>query len=84
MILQLIAVAAIKVCSETPFSKKSYHIEISQLICKVISLVLVSIWYEFLLKGISEHTKAQIFFKYVLIFKKESNADFMKIIYLLT
>ena len=49
--MQLITVAVIKVCSvKTPFSKKSYHIEIAQLTCKAINL-LVSIWYEFLMKG---------------------------------
>ena len=31
--------AVIKVCSETPFSKKLYHSEIGQLICKVNLLV---------------------------------------------
>ena len=70
--------AVIKVSSETPFSKKSYHIEIGQLICKVINL-LVFIWYEFLLKDISEQTIVQVFFKDVLISKKQSNIDSPKI-----
>ena len=75
--------AVIKVCSETPFNKKSYHIEIGQLICKVINL-LVAIWYKFLLKGISEQTIVQVFFKDMLIFKKQSNIDSLKISYRLT
>ena len=83
-ILQLITVAVIKVCSiKTPFSKKSYHIEIAQLTCKAINL-LVSIWYEFLMKGISEQTIVQVFFKDMLIFKKQSNIDSLKISYRLT
>ena len=68
---------------KTPFSKKSYHVEIGQLICKAIKL-LVSIWYEFLLKGTSEQTIAQLFFKDMLIFKKQSNPDYLKISYRLT
>ena len=40
MILQLIAVAVIKASAETSFSKKSYHIEIGQLICKAINLLV--------------------------------------------
>ena len=40
-----IRVAIIKVCLETAFSKKLYDIEIGQLICKAINL-LVFIWYE--------------------------------------
>ena len=40
IILQLITVAAIKVCSEISFSNKSYHIEIGQLICKAVSLLV--------------------------------------------
>ena len=75
--------AVIKVCSEVPFSKKSYHIEIGQLICKAIN-ILVSIWYEFLLKGISEYTIVQAFFQDMLLFKKESNIDSLKIRYRLT
>ena len=55
MILQLITVAVIKASAETSFSKKSYHIEIGQLICKAINL-LVFTWYQFSLKGISEQT----------------------------
>ena len=47
---------AIKVCSiKRPFGKKSYHIEIGQMICKASNL-LVSICYDFLLKAISEQT----------------------------
>ena len=34
IILKSITIAVIKVCSDTPFSKKSYHIETGQLICK--------------------------------------------------
>ena len=49
IIWQLITLAAIKVCSKTPFSKRSYHIEIGQLICKSTNL-LISIWYEFSVK----------------------------------
>ena len=45
IILKSITVAVIKVCSETSFSKKSYHIETGQLICRAINW-LVSIWYE--------------------------------------
>ena len=40
------------VCSEIPFSKSSCLIETSHLICKVNQLVFI--WYEFLLKHISE------------------------------
>ena len=69
--------AVIKVCSEIPFSKKSYRFEIGQLICKVINL-LPFMWYEFLLKGISEQTVVQVFFKDVLISKKQSNIDSLK------
>ena len=83
-ILQLITVTVIKVCSiKTPFSKKSYHIEIAQLTCKAINL-LVSIWYEFLMKGISKQTIVQVFFKDMLIFKKQSKIDSLKISYRLT
>ena len=39
---------------------------------------------EFLLKGISEHTIAQVFLKDMLIFKKQSNIVFLKISYRLT
>ena len=39
-------------CSETPFSKKLYRLETSQLICAQINW-LVSIWYEFLRKVFS-------------------------------
>ena len=80
IILQLITVPVIKAYSETLFIKKSYHIEIGQLICKAINL-LVSIWYEFLLKGISQYTIAQVFFKDMLIFKKQNNIDSLKITY---
>ena len=52
--MQLITVAVIKICLETLFSKKSYYIETGQLICKAINW-LVSTWYEFLPKGISEN-----------------------------
>ena len=68
----------IKVYSETPFNKKLHHIEIDQLICKVISL-LIFIWYEFLLKEISEQIIVLFFFKDVLISKKQSNIDSLKI-----
>ena len=37
IILKSITVAVIKVCSETPFSEKSYHIETGQLICRAIN-----------------------------------------------
>ena len=76
--MQLITEAVIKVCSETSFSKKSYHIEIGQLISKVINL-LVFIWYEFLLKDTSGQTIVQVFFKDVLISKKQNNIDSLKI-----
>ena len=49
-------VAVIKVCSETLFSKKSYHIEIDQIQAS----------------------------KDILIFKKQSNIDSLKIFYRLT
>ena len=75
--------AVIKVCSETPFSKKLYHVEVGQVICKSINL-LVSIWYEFLLKGISEQTIVKVFLKDMLDFKKQSNIDSLTICYLLT
>ena len=39
---------------------------------------------EFLLKGISEHTTVQVFFKDMLIFKKQSNIDSLEMSYLLT
>ena len=81
--MQLVTVAVIKVCSETIFSKKSYHIEVGQLICKVISS-LVSERYEFSLKGISEQTLAQVFFKDMLIFNKQGSTDSLKISYRLT
>ena len=76
--LKWITVVVIKVCSETPFGKKFYHIEAGQLICKVINW-LVSIWHEFLLKVISEQTIAQVFFKDMLVFFKKSNIDSLKI-----
>ena len=69
IIWQLITLAVIKVCSETPFSKKSYHIEVGHLICKAIS-TLVSVVYEFSLKGISEQTLVQVFFNDLLIFNE--------------
>ena len=79
IILQLVTVAVIKICSGTLFSKKSYRIETGQLICKVINW-LVSIWYEiYLLKGISKQTIVKVFFKDILILKKPSNTDSMKI-----
>ena len=65
---------------ETPFRKKSYHTEIDQLICKPINL-LVSIWYELLLKGISKQAMVQVFFKDMFIFKKQSNTDSLEISY---
>ena len=52
------------------FSKKSHHNETGQLICKAINW-LISIWYEFLLKGISEQTIVQIFFKDMLLLKNK-------------
>ena len=76
--MQLITVAVIKICLETIFSKKSYYIETGQLICKAINW-LVSIWCEFLLKGISEQIIVQVSFKDMLIFKKQSNIDSLKI-----
>ena len=66
---------------ETAYSKKSYHIEIDQLICKPINL-LVSIWYEFLLKGASKQTIVQAFFKHTFIFKKQGNIGSLKISYI--
>ena len=39
--IQLISVAVIKVCPETPFNEKSYDIEIGQLISKVINLLVI-------------------------------------------
>ena len=83
IILQLITVAAIKLCSETPFNKNSYHSEIGQLICKVINL-LVSTCYKFLSEGISEQTIVQVFSKNMVIFKKQSNIDSLKISFQLT
>ena len=76
----------IKVCSiKRPFSKKFYHIEIGQLICKAINLLAsICICYEFLLKAISEQTIVQVFFDDKLIFKKQSNIDSLKISYHLT
>ena len=59
-------------------NKTSYHIETGQLICKAINWV-VSVWYEFLLKGVSEQTIVQVFFKDMLIFKKQSNIDSLEI-----
>ena len=70
--------AVIKVCSETLFNKKSYHIEIGQLICEVINL-LVFIWCEFLLKDTFKQIIALFFFKDMLISKKQSNIDSLKI-----
>ena len=72
--------AVIKICSETPFNKKLYHIEIGELICKVINL-LVSICFEILLKGISEHTIVQVFSINMVIFRKQGNIDSLKISY---
>ena len=46
IILKSITMVVIKVCLETRFSKKLYHIETGQLICKGINW-LVSIWYDF-------------------------------------
>ena len=43
------------VCSEISFSRNSYHVKAS----KVITLQInwpISIWYDFLLKGVSEQT----------------------------
>ena len=79
-------VVVIKVCSiKRPFSKKFYHIEIGQLICKAINLLAsICICYEFLLKAISEQTIVQVFFDDKLIFKKQSNIDSLKISYHLT
>ena len=37
IILKSITIAVIKVCSDTPFSKKLYRIETGQLICKAIN-----------------------------------------------
>ena len=76
-------VAVIKACSETPFSKKSYHIEEGQPICKAINLMVFT-WYEFSLKGILEQTIVLVFFKNMLIFTKQSNIDSLKISYCLT
>ena len=47
--------AAIKVCWEIPFSKKSYPIEIGQLICQAINLLPFT-WCEFSLKDKSQKT----------------------------
>ena len=38
--------AVIKVCLETPFSKKSYHIEIGQLIFQAINLLVFTVFTE--------------------------------------
>ena len=53
------------------------------ILCKAINL-LVSIWYEFLLKDISEQTIVQVFFKDMLIFKEQNNIDSLKTRYCLT
>ena len=76
-------VAAIKICLEKLFSKKSYRIETARLICKEISWLTIT-WYKFLLKGIFEQTIVQVFFKDILIFKKQSNIDSLNISYRLT
>ena len=78
LVLQLITVAVIKISSETLFSKKSYRIEADRLNYKAINW-LVSIWYKFLLKGISEQTMVQVFFKGMLILRKQSSIDPLKI-----
>ena len=79
---------AIEACSiKRPFSKKSYDIEIGQLIY-LFTIDLQSVYsflcYEFLLKAISEQITVQVFFKDQLIFKKQSNIDSLKISYHLT
>ena len=63
-------VAVIKICLETLFSKKLYYIETSQSICSAINW-LVSVWYQFSLKAISEQTIVQFLFKYMLILKNK-------------
>ena len=45
------------ICSEIPFSKNSYHMETSPMIC--FANWMVSIWYKFSLKGISEHINSR-------------------------
>ena len=51
-----------------------------QLINKAISLFVFT-RYEFSLKRISEQTIAHVFFKDMLIFKKKSNIDSLKVSY---
>ena len=91
IIMKSITVAAIKVCWETPFSKKSYHIETGQLVCKAISW-LVSIWNGSVLKVISEQIIGQFFLKICLFLKNnivksniaKSNIGSLKIFFRLT
>ena len=78
IILQLITVAVIKISSETLSVKYRRYVETGQLICKAINW-LVSIWYELLLKGIFEQTIVHAFLKGMLIFKKQSNINSLKI-----
>ena len=63
-------VAVIKICSEILFSKKLYYVDTGQLICSAINWI-VSVWYELSLKGVSEQTIVQVFFKDVLILKNK-------------
>ena len=73
--------AVIKVCSvKTPFSKKSYPIEIGQLICKAINLpvsILIRVF-----KVFPDYSSR--FLQSMLIFKKQSNIGSLKIPYRFT
>ena len=70
IIMKSITVAVIKVCWETPFSKKLYHIETGQLVWKAISW-LVSIWNGSVLKVLSEQIIGQLFLKICLFLKNK-------------
>ena len=63
-------VAVIKICSEILFSKRLYYVDTGQLICSAINWI-VSVWYELSLKGVSEQTIVQVFFKDMLILKNK-------------
>ena len=72
IILQLITVSGIKVCSETPFRKKIVWSQPMDLPSNQFTICASFYW------------KVQVFFKGLLIFKKQSNIDSLKISYHLT
>ena len=78
IILQLITVAVIKIYSETLSVKYHRYVETDQLICKAIN-GLVSIWYELLLKGIFKQAIVQAFLKGMLVSRKQSSINSLKI-----